>query len=41
MRVSIGGLQPSQFLKQLADKTWCGLKGRVVAGKSGGGIVWG
>ena len=41
MRVSLGGLQSSQFLKQLADKTRRGLEGRVVAGKSSGGISWG
>jgi DNA invertase Pin-like site-specific DNA recombinase len=41
IHVGFGGVMGSLYLKQLAEKTHRGLRGRVEAGKSGGGLTFG
>ncbi|UWQ47689.1 recombinase family protein [Leisingera aquaemixtae] len=41
MKVGVGGLVSTMFLKDLAQKTRRGLEGRVAKGKSAGGISYG
>ena len=41
MHVGLKGTMNALFLKDLADKTRRGLRGRVEAGKSGGGLCFG
>ena len=41
LHVGLKGTMNALFLKDLADKTRRGLRGRVVAGKSGGGLCYG
>ena len=41
LHVGLGGLIGARYLKDLADKTRRGLRGRVEAGKSGGGNAYG
>lgn len=41
VHVSITGLMGEMYLKSLAEKTRCGVEGRVLAGKSGGGKCYG
>ncbi|MCB4458492.1 recombinase family protein [Leisingera sp. McT4-56] len=40
MKVGVGGLVSTMFLKDLAQKTRRGLEGRVAKGKSAGGICY-
>src|ERR1700752_4131017 len=41
LRVGLKGTMNALFLKDLADKTRRGLRGRIAAGKSAGGIAYG
>lgn len=41
MHFGLGGVMSSLFLKQLSEKTHRGLRGRIEAGKSGGGLTFG
>ena len=41
LHIGLKGTMNAMFLKDLADKTRRGLKGRVVKGKSGGGLAYG
>lgn len=41
LHVSLKGTMNALFLKDLADKTRRGLRGRVEAGRSGGGLCYG
>ena len=41
MKVGVGGLVSTMFLKDLAQKTRRGLEGRIARGKSAGGIAYG
>jgi DNA invertase Pin-like site-specific DNA recombinase len=41
LHVGLSGTMAALFLKQLADKTRRGLRGRVEAGRSGGGLSYG
>lgn len=41
LHIGLKGTMNSMFLKDLADKTRRGLRGRVEKGKSGGGLAYG
>ena len=41
LHVGLKGTMNALFLKDLAEKTHRGLRGRVEAGKSGGGLCYG
>ncbi len=41
LHVGLSGTMGALYLKQLAEKTYRGLRGRVEAGKSGGGLTYG
>lgn len=41
LHIGFKGTMNALFLKDLADKTRRGLRGRIVAGKSGGGLCYG
>ena len=41
LHVGLKGMMNALFLKDLADKTWRGLRGRVERGRSGGGLCYG
>lgn len=41
LHIGLKGTMNALFLKALADKTRRGLRGRVEAGKSGGGLTYG
>jgi len=41
LHIRFKGTMNAVFLKELAEKTHCGLRGRVKSGKAGGGLCYG